>query len=52
MKNGSSPRSWRSVDRRLLQMVTQWTRRLESQGAQLAIPWLACVDEANAAGSR
>ena len=30
-------------------MVTQWTRRLESQGAQLAIPWLACVDEANAA---
>lgn len=35
---------------RLLQMPSTWSRRLESQGAaQLAVPWLACVDEANAA---
>jgi len=35
---------------RLLQMPSTWARRLESQGAaQLAVPWLACVDEANAA---
>ncbi|CAJ1410396.1 unnamed protein product [Effrenium voratum] len=35
---------------RLLQMPSTWSRRLESQGAsQLAVPWLAAVDEANAA---
>eukprot|EP00930_Biecheleria_cincta_P040940 TRINITY_DN28035_c0_g1_i1.p1 TRINITY_DN28035_c0_g1~~TRINITY_DN28035_c0_g1_i1.p1 ORF type:complete len:805 (+),score=210.63 TRINITY_DN28035_c0_g1_i1:23-2437(+) len=33
---------------RLLQMSSTWARRLEQQGAaQLAVPWLACVDEAN-----
>ncbi|CAK9011369.1 unnamed protein product [Durusdinium trenchii] len=35
---------------RLLQMPSTWRHRLESQGAsQLAVPWLACVDETNGA---
>ncbi|CAE7948156.1 COG7, partial [Symbiodinium sp. KB8] len=35
---------------RLLALPSTWARRLETQrAAQLAVPWLACVDEANAA---